>query len=1156
MSGRPVLQSSFEYHMWKVLDARAYPNGGPLALVSELDGYEGTVNSQVLVMLVDELSASGDVDRDIMRRVVSKSRATDCRPSIRACEALVKKGDLKAAEEVLDMSEGSQEMVGRSLALARIRMAAGDRAGAMEAAGRAYGYDPSCRGAYQILAETDPEGGWLQRENIQSVLEGGRPSRPPAVGRIQELYSIYYDWFTGHRDAATEGLVASPYYKEKDPEFLLASARMSMDEKDWRSALMVYSELIAMEAPPFVFVEAAEASLGAGDASRALDWLGRTDGNIVRVQRDMVRANMLAGDRAGMMDSIRILLDNETSGSDEYVRAVRFLIGRGMEREAASILDRYSRFVGDDPDTLTMRSVMLMRSGDYLGAHRAASKAVALDKNNNAARAQLARMLFLMDKTEAAERECAGILSRDPSDFDALSLMKDLQMSERDYVKAEATCRRILETVPDDIPAMMALAVSVCYNGDPSRADGMFRDVLKVDGSRERAVSVVSAMVSCGMNREAESMCTQLERQYPKEPLIKRLKGNAQYALGDYLKASVSFSEAASLEPHNPVLWYSKGMADESRGDLESAEDAYNRAVLLDQGEAEYWIAKASVQEKSKDRYGAVESLNRAIELDPSSVYPLIRKAVILSEHSKVKEALFFVRMASSIDPDDVRIMDMEADLLTSLGEVDDAEAVLTRRTSLESDEDAWLRLARVRLSKGDRDGAVAAIDSGLSAFPGSDRLMEERGRVSSGSIGPKVAVEVKDEPTPEPEAKEPEIDPEACRAMAVSLLNAGNLKGAMREVDRALNASPEDPDLYCLKARIALAGGDADGASFLVGNALRIQPNHAGLRQVNALAREAKGDLKGALSEIDNAIAGGLDDAESNRIKGRILEKSGYPERAASSYAKALSLDPEDLDTAEAQARQQIASGNLSGAFGTVNWILRRDARRVSVIVMKAEIGRDRNDGECVLSACDELTACPEIPEDAKVRMARILEEMDLRDEARALMGGARKSQGYDDAVKRYAEKALRRAYTTRTSAYDPDILDALGLEPAVASQVSKYLSDIPEAGPINPNDPEFDYMERLSHDTIMKMKWTDLEVHPTLPLEKVFVAGGFRDADSAKMLVAYVKRAMLTSPRTSDDRLSSMAMGLIKGMSVYEIMRQCDLGVYEANAVKALIV
>ena len=1156
MSGRPVLQSSFEYHMWKVLDARAYPNGGPLALVSELDGYEGTVNSQVLVMLVDELSASGDVDRDIMRRVVSKSRATDCRPSIRACEALVKKGELKAAEEVLDMSEGSQEMVGRSLALARIRMAAGDRAGAMEAAGRAYGYDPSCRGAYQILAETDPEGGWLQRENIQSVLEGGRPSRPPAVGRIQELYSIYYDWFTGHRDAATEGLVNSPYYKEKDPEFLLASARMSMDEKDWRSALMVYSELIAMEAPPFVFVEAAEASLGAGDASRALDWLGRTDGNIVRVQRDMIRANMLAGDRAGMMDSIRILLDNETSGSDEYVHAVRFLIGRGMEREAASILDRYSRFVGDDPDTLTMRSVMLMRSGDYLGAHRAASKAVALDKNNNAARAQLARMLFLMDKTEAAERECAGILSRDPSDFDALSLMKDLQMSERDYVKAEATCRRILETVPDDIPAMMALAVAVCHNGDSTRADGMFRDVLKVDGSRERAVSVVSAMVSCGMNREAESMCTQLERQYPKEPLIKRLRGNAQYALGDYLKASVSFSEAASLEPHNPVLWYSKGMADESRGDLESAEDAYNRAVLLDQGEAEYWIAKASVQEKSKDRYGAVESLNRAIELDPSSVYPLIRKAVILSEHSKVKEALFFVRMASSIDPDDVRIMDMEADLLTSLGEVDDAEAVLTRRTSLESDEDAWLRLARVRLSKGDRDGAVAAIDSGLSAFPGSDRLKEERGRVSSGSIGPKVAVEVKDGPTPEPEAKEPEIDPEACRAMAVSLLNAGNPKGAMREVDRALNASPEDPDLYCLKARIALAGGDADGASFLVGNALRIQPNHAGLRRVNALAREAKGDLRGALSEIDNAIAGGLDDAESNRIKGRILEKSGYPERAASSYAKALSLDPEDLDTAEAQARQQIASGNLSGAFGTVNWILRRDARRVSAIVMKAEIGRGRNDAECVLSACDDLTACPEIPEDAKVRMARILEEMDLRDEARALMGGARKSQGYDDAVKRYAEKALRRAYTTRTSAYDPDILDALGLEPAVASQVSKYLSDIPEAGPINPDDPEFDYMERLSHDTVLKMKWTDLEVHPTLPLEKVFVAGGFRDADSAKMLVAYVKRAMLTSPRTSDDRLSSMAMGLIKGMSVYEIMRQCDLGVYEANAVKALIV
>lgn len=236
MTGRPVLQSTFEYHLWKTLDGGHFPKGGPMVLVRELDTYEGTVNSAVLVMLIDALAASGEADIATLRKVVSRSRATDCLPSVRASAVMLEKGDLDGAEELLAMSAGSQEMVSRSLAEARIRRSRGDIDGAAQFAGCAYGYDASCRGAYKVLAETDTEGGWLQRENIQDIVEGRKPTNPAGHGRVQELYSIYYDWFTGRRDAATEELVRSPYYKERDPEFLLASARMSVDEKDWHSA--------------------------------------------------------------------------------------------------------------------------------------------------------------------------------------------------------------------------------------------------------------------------------------------------------------------------------------------------------------------------------------------------------------------------------------------------------------------------------------------------------------------------------------------------------------------------------------------------------------------------------------------------------------------------------------------------------------------------------------------------------------------------------------------------------------------------------------------------------------------------------------------------------------------------------------------------------
>lgn len=1157
MSGRPVLQSSFEYHVWKSLDGKAFSKGGPLALVREIEEYSGKINSSVLVMMIDALQESNLIDKTTLKTIVSKSRATDCLPSIRACEVLLDLNDPDGAEELLSMSAGSQEMVQRPLAEARVRLKRGDRDGAASSAGTAYGYDSRCRGAYKVLAETDPEGGWPQRENIQDIIEGGKPSNPPGTGRVQELYTIYYDWYVGRRDAATGKLISSVCYREKDPEYLLASARMSVMEKDWHSASMVYSELISMDAPPFVYVEAAEAAIGGGDFTRALDLLSKADRNQTRVIKDTIKARMLAGDRVEMLDAIRSLLDNERCGSDEYVTAVRFLIGRGLDREAAALLDKYSRFVGDDPDTLTMRSIMMMRSGDYPSAKRAVSKAVRMDKMNASARAQLARVLYLMNRTEAAERECSSILAQDHDNADALALLRDLHMSTGDYERAAGICRRILESTPGDIPAMMALAISTGETGDRQAASDMFHAVLKEDGSRERAVAVVSSMLSCGLDRDALSLCSSLERQFPKEPMLKRLKGNAEYRQGDYLKASVSYADAAALDPHNPVLWHSKGMADEARGDYESAEDAYNRALLLDQGEAEYWISKATVQEMTKDRFGAIESLNRAIELDPHSVFALIRKAAILRSASRYREALFYVRQASEVTPDDVRILDMEADLLASLGDIDSAVSVMERRISIETAEAPSIRLARLLLSKGERDRAIVSLDRAIELVENPTRLKEERESIVSGNIGPRA--EPRSEPEPEPvfEQEVRREDPVALLSMSESLMEAGDLKGAMRMIDRALIADPDNPELYCHKARVALARGDVDGAAFLTGNALRTNPSHPGLHEVSALAREAKGDTRGALTEVDLAISNGLDTAAIQALKGRLLLALGKPEMAVTSFSAAVSKDPGNGDILESLASAQMTAGDVPGAYSTVSRLLRKEPARLSAIMMKADMCARRGDGAGLVSCCDLMASCQGVPEETKIRLVRILEEAGLRDEARMLVEGRAESHEYDVSVKRYAEKALRRAFTTRTSAGDPDILDALGLDPDVAREVSAYIAEIPDAGRISPDMDDFEAMERQSHDVIVKMKWTDLEGSPTLPLEKVFVSGGFRDADSAKALVAYVQKAMLMPlPADVGERISGLAMGLPKGLSVFEIMRQCDVGVYEARAAKDAVV
>ena len=195
MSGRPVFQNQFEIRSWKRLNGGgplgrfSAINGGPQSVLEDIKGRDGSVGSALLVSLIEHLGA--DATPDTLRVVVSKERVRDCMPSVKASMVMLDRGDVATARELLAMSEPSQEVLHRSIALARILQRAGDMAGAREAAVRAYRADPSCPEAYEILSKVDPEGGWPQRRNISDVLAGRRPESPAGSGRVQGLYQPF-----------------------------------------------------------------------------------------------------------------------------------------------------------------------------------------------------------------------------------------------------------------------------------------------------------------------------------------------------------------------------------------------------------------------------------------------------------------------------------------------------------------------------------------------------------------------------------------------------------------------------------------------------------------------------------------------------------------------------------------------------------------------------------------------------------------------------------------------------------------------------------------------------------------------------------------------------------------------------------------------------
>ena len=1178
MVSSPVFRTQWELKLWK------HARGSKVYFMQDFivrpDEYlynisrhhEGTIHPDALIAVME----AHEYPREKLAELVSKSRVSDCTPSVRAAEIMLSREDPEGALEMLSMSDKSGEVLLRSVTEARIRLAMGDHDGAKEAALRAYGVDPTSDAAHRILDETDPSGGWRVRQAIAVILNGARPAEIHPSGRMADLYSIYTEWFFGSRDRATHMLIESPYYKDGDRDFKLASARMSASEKDWISAVKMYRELLD-GSPVFVRQEAAEALMGAGETEAALELLYPIVPISRRAARDRVVIYDTIGRKEGLAESIRMYLDSEFSGKEDYLGLIDILISASMEAEAEELLESVLLTYPRDAGVLTRSSVLKAHRGDIQGSMADVARALAADRGNADALAQRARNNRLSGRDAVAEKICDRILAADPGHAGALHIKAELADLRGDRAAAIDAYGRLLETNTDDIGAMKAMARLQVQEGDMMEAQNLLDSAYRLDKGRDNAVDVAGLYVELGLPRDAIRLCADLERAYPGDYMVRLVKGNAHYFMGDYMQASVAYVSAAQADPSNPIIWHSKGMADERRGDWDSASEAYDRAVSLDPKEAEYWVSRARMQEVSGDFEGAVNSLNRAIEVDSSSPYALVRKAMLLAHLDRYDEAisLMGIAMASSDDP---RIASGRVLIMLRAGRYDEAMSII-RNLPGRDDPEIALEMARCCLDAGHPEESISVINPALEADPANMELLRMKAAALANlgmdeeaesivramrNLHPDepdivrktacVAVAAREEPAPEEPEEETE-DLMALAKMALSLESAGDRKGAMRTIDRALEIDPHDSDLVFVKARLVLASGDVQGALEMAQPLLASDPDHSGLHEVVGDCMAATKNHKSAVMEYSTALGCGGQPVRLLVKRSRSYEAMGETDSALADMEGAHRAAPEDMDILNKLAEMQFDAGDPASMQSMERIAAEHpDARAV---VRYAEMCASFGNREGVREASNMFKMLPSPGAESTVQMVKIMEAVGMNDDAMGMMGRGPKSESVDVNVKRNAEKALRRAYTMKSDPTDPDIMAFLGLDDSMTSKVIDYISEKPDYGRITPGTDEFARMEKVSHDVVVKLEWRDLESDSRLPLEKVFAKCGFKDADDAKEAVAYIFKAMRVDVgRSTDSRLSSISMGLPKGMTVYDVIRDCGLGVYEARAVLTLIV
>ena len=272
------------------------------------------------------------------------------------------------------------------------------------------------------------------------------------------------------------------------------------------------------------------------------------------------------------------------------------------------------------------------------------------------ARAQIAR-----GNLEEAERSLWTLLSTDPGNSEALTLLGIIRGRQKRYPEAEALLRRVIQLEPASLIAHRNLASALIAQNRPEEAIAEYEQVAKLAPSDTSAtVELARLYVSTGRFSEALSTLKRVPSgRLPVEAvpvqaaallgtgdkpkavaLIARTKQSPAAAselaevfldahAPDY--ALQAIDSALTQSPHAPAhLYYVKGRALQAMGNLPGASTNFSRALTLEPKSVDTLLAMAAVNASQGKHGDALKFLKRAYTLQADSV-EVLRAVVVES---------------------------------------------------------------------------------------------------------------------------------------------------------------------------------------------------------------------------------------------------------------------------------------------------------------------------------------------------------------------------------------------------------------------------------------------------------------------------------------------------------------------------------------------
>jgi len=682
----------------------------------------------------------------------------------------------------------------------------------------------------------------------QARLEAARAAKLDA-GLLQVMKAaIQLQLVSGDMQAAKQSLAAALVSYPEDPQLLLLSANLSLQDGDAAAAEKIYLQLIAADPPGLITVYGRSARLR------------------------LVQMQILAQQLEQAAENIKPLYRG--NANDPYTNYLggALAFAQGDYDRAEERLLKVLKLAPEHNPTRLLFGAVNYAQQDYEQAAYFLSKYLVAAPHNIFVRKLLGRSYLMLGESDAAREVLQTGPGEESKDAELLALAGLSELQRGQTAAGIAGLEKAVAAEPKQLAYREELARAYITVGETGLAVRELKKILAEGGQQKQSATLlVLAHLRAGEFEQAINEVLNLLVAESDDPAVLALAGNVFAASGDREEARKYFNRALVARPDFPPAVLAMARVEELDGNTAEAAALYRRLISGEDALVPL-LALARLAEQQGDKQQMVAWLQQARESAPGEINPRLFLAEYYLREQQPGKAQELVAEAAGISPQAPLLLAMQGRVLMAQKKYLDALVPLSKLVEDEPDStsaltlraECLIQLGRLDAARRDLDYVLGRKDTEITALALMVQLELKQGRYDRAlEYGQRVQQEY------------PEL------YLGYEL--AGDVWMAQQRYSEAVNAYTQAWE--------------------------RMQ--NAALAIKLSEAQSQSGDTAAAARQLQAWLAGHEDDSRARQFLGVVYQKLGQSDQAVSEYEKVLSVDPDNQVVLNNLAWLYMQAGN-----------------------------------------------------------------------------------------------------------------------------------------------------------------------------------------------------------------------------------------------------